>query len=252
MKQLREVLYSEYNENSKIPKYLKIRSAIRHVLDNGLIKENEMLPTENELCDIFKVSRMTVRQALEELVREGYLERQSGSGTFVKSLKLAGGSRPIKSFSDEIALMGIVTHHKLIKTDILRPSNEVVEKLHLGDQMKALRIKRVRFVDEAPISYQISYLPYPLCAQLLEQDLDQRPLYELLLENGNFTFTHGVENVQALEMPKHVASWLDCVPGSACFFLSRVVYVREYEHPIEYVETFLRGDKFTFTHELTY
>lgn len=251
MDKLSEVLRAEYNENYEVNKYLKIRRAIRHVIDSGLVKENEMLPTENELCHIFNVSRMTVRQAIDELVREGYLERQSGSGTFVKSLKLTGRLRTINSFSDEIALMGKVAKHKLIHTKVMRPSPEVVAKLQLDDDMKALQIKRVRFVDEVPSAYQVSYLPYPLCAGLLQEDLDQRSLYDVLQEKGRFTFTRGIERVQALEMPKNVASWLDCFPGSACFFLSRVIYVKEYQHPIEYVETFLRGDKFIFSHDLT-
>ncbi|MFO1446402.1 GntR family transcriptional regulator [Bacillus sp. Bva_UNVM-123] len=251
-RELKEVLRANYNEESKVPKYLKIRSSIRHIIEKGLVKENEALPTESELCEVFDVSRMTVRQAIDELVREGFLERQSGAGTFVKTLRLKGRLRTIQSFSGEIALMGKSTNAQLISVEVVAPNDEISNKLLFTSDMKALLIKRVRFVDEEPIAFLNSYLPFHIFKDLLDEDLNDPSLYDLISEKYNFTMSHGVENIQAIEMPRTIAPYLNCLPESSCFHVSRVSFVKELDFPFEYVETILRGDKFIFTNELKY
>ncbi|HWO78493.1 MAG TPA: GntR family transcriptional regulator [Bacillus sp. (in: firmicutes)] len=249
---VKEALRLNYNSESKVPKYLKIRSSIRSIIEQGIVRENEVLPTESELCEIFEVSRMTVRQALDELVREGFLERQSGSGTFVKTLRLKGRLRTIQSFSGELALMGKSTSTKLIGVDVVQPDEEIFNKLQLSGKMKALQIRRIRYVDEEPIAYQNSYLPFPLLESLLHENLNHWSLYDLLQEKYKLTMSHGIENIQAIVMPRSIAPYLQCLPEAACFHVSRLSFVKEYETPIEYVETILRGDKFIFTNELSY
>lgn len=249
---IKEVLRANYNEESKVPKYLKIRSSIRHIIEKGLVKENDALPTESELCEVFEVSRMTVRQAIDELVREGFLDRQSGSGTFVKTLRLKGRLRTIQSFSGELALMGKSTNAQLISVEIVDSDEEISRKLQLSNEMKVLQIRRVRFVDEEPIAFQNSYLPYPYFKNLLNEDLNRFSLYDLLQEKYHLTMSHGVENIQAIDMPRPIAPYLNCLPDSSCFHVSRVSFVKELDTPFEYVETVLRGDKFIFTNELRY
>lgn len=250
---IKEVLSKQYNENSKVPKYLKIRGAIKYTIDNGFIKVNEMLPTEIELCEVFNVSRMTVRQAIDELTREGYLESRIGSGTFVKALKLSGGSRLIRSFSDEISLLEKKALIKLIGVEVIEPNRTVVNELQLPPHVKeVLQIKRVRYVEEDPISYQVTYLPYPKFAGLLEQDFEKNSLYDLLLGQDEYSLSHGTENINALIMDEYVAHQLECKPNIACFLLTRTVFAKEYEKPIEYAETYLRGDRFIFSNKLTF
>ena len=212
-----------------------------------------MLPTEKEMCEIFNVSRMTVRQAVEELTREGYLESRIGRGTFVKALKLAGGSRLIRSFSDEIALMDKQTFIRLISIEVVSPTRVVMDELQLGErERQVIRIIRVRYVDEIPISYQITYLPYPMFSDLLEKDLENNSLYDLLLGSYKLSLSRGLENINTLIIPENIAKQLECKSDAACFLLTRTVFSNEFEKPIEYAETYLRGDKFIFSNKLTF
>jgi GntR family transcriptional regulator len=210
-----------------------------------------MLPPEREFCEMFGVSRMTVRHALDELVREGMLERRSGNGTFVRAIKLTGGVRGSHGFSDELALAGKATHTEVLSKEVLEAPRYAASKLRLRDDGgKVIRIRRLRFVDEHPIAHQTSYLPYDLCSPVLDDDLREDSLYHYLTDRLGMTIGGGSESIQAVGVDEGVASYLRVPPGSPCFLLCRILVSRREHRPVEYVETVLRGDKFMFVNKL--
>lgn len=210
-----------------------------------------MLPPEREFCDLFGVSRMTVRHALDELVREGMLERRSGNGTFVRSIKLAGGVRGSHGFSDELALAGKTTDTEVLSKEVVEVPGYVSSKLRLPDsEGEAICIRRLRFVDEHPISYQVSYLPYDLCGPIIGEELREGSLYHYLTDRLGVEIVGGNETIQAVETEEEAARLLRVNSGSPCFLVRRVLMSRQQERPIEYVETVLRGDKFMFVNRL--
>jgi GntR family transcriptional regulator len=249
---LGQLLRQDYRTGSGVPKYLQIREAIRRLIEEGHFHEDQMLPPEREFCETFGVSRMTVRHALDELVREGMLERRTGNGTFVRSIKLTGRSRGSYGFSDELALAGKTTHTEVLEKTVVEASRYVSGKLRLPKGVgEAVRIGRLRFVDEHPISHQTSYLPYDLCGRIMEDDLlPDDSLYHYLTDRLGLDISEGNEAIQAVGTEEGVAGLLRVAPGSPCFLVCRVLLDGRGSRPVEYVETVLRGDKFMFVNRL--
>ena len=248
---LERLLTENYRTNSGVPKYLQIRESIRRLIEEGHFREKEVLPAEREFCETFGVSRMTVRHAIDELVREGLLERRTGNGTFVRSLKLAGGVRASQGFSDEVALTGKTTHTEVLSKEVVQAPRYVASKLALpDDRTEVVEIVRLRFVDEHPISHQTSYLPYDLCRPIMEDDLREESLYHYLTENLSVEIVGGSETIQAVMVEERISSLLEVAAGSPCFLVCRELVSGAGERKIEYVETVLRGDKFMFINRL--
>lgn len=244
-----KILKQYYNPLSKVPKYLQIRESLRRFIESGYIKENQMLPTEVELCETFGVSRMTVRQAMDELVREGLLERKTGGGTFLKSLKIIGRMRGIKSFSEELISSGLTSYISIVSKEVVNPKPYIANKLQLKTKDKVIRFERVRYVDKHPITHETSYLPNRLCHPLMKIDLSLHSLQQTLTHNLGFAITNGTETVQTIEMNEKSAFLLQVPPKQPCFYLCRLLLTKE-NGPIEYVETVARSDKFMFVNQL--
>lgn len=246
---IRQILRKDYNPASKIPKYLQIREAIRQLIESGHIAEEQMIPSELELCEVFDVSRMTVRQAMDALVREGILERRSGDGTFLKSLKLSGSMRGIRGFSEELVSSGLTSHISVVAKEIMKPNAELAKRLKITTNDKVIRVERVRYVDEYSLSHETSYLPYHLCRPLIDVDLSVHSLQQALTDDLGHVITHGTETVQTKQLDPHIAYLLKISPNQPCFFINRLLYTKK-NQAIEYVETVVRGDKFMFVNDL--
>lgn len=250
-------LKEQFNTQSNIPKYLQIREAVRKSIESGKLVENQPFPSENELSKLFDVSRMTVRQAMDQLVREGLLEKRVGGGTFVKSLKLSGRMTGLTGFSDVMALSGKKTYSKVLSKQLIEAPTTVAEKLQIfgtnGGSLepRVVSIARVRYVDEHPISYQRSYMPEIIGSALMNVDLTQHSLYGYLNTQLGLNMTSGKETIEAVAIPDDMASHLQVEPGKAGFLISRIVYANDnIAQPIEFAQSFIRGDKFMFVNEI--
>ncbi|MGO0060445.1 GntR family transcriptional regulator [Brevibacillus fluminis] len=244
-------LLKHFNPASKIPKYLQIREAIRGLIEKGIVVEQQTIPPERDLAEWFGVSRMTVRQAVDELVREGLLEKRLGDGTFVKDQKLAGRMHGAGSFSDEIALSGKRTHSKMLGQLVTRPSEQIAKKLEIEEgETSVIRIERIRYVNEYPISHQVSYLPFNLCYPILSADLNVSSLYHHLAQSAGLVMKAGKETIQVITADEMSAELLQIPVGEPCFLLCRTMYADKVNRPVEYVETMIRGDKFMFVNQI--
>src|SRR5574341_1099270 len=93
----------DVDRNLPVPLYYQLREALLTLIKEGRLKEGDLIPTERELGERFQVSRITVRRAIDELAREGYLVTQQGKGTFVARPKIQRHMTHMKSFSEEMA-----------------------------------------------------------------------------------------------------------------------------------------------------
>lgn len=248
---IKSFLLKHFNQKSKVPKYLQIREAVRGLVESGLVPEEQTIPPERDLADWFGVSRMTVRQAVDELVREGMLEKRLGDGTFVKDQKLTGRMQGFGGFSDEVALSGKQTHSMMLSRIVMRAPEQIARRLEIrSGETSVIRIERVRYVDELPISHQISYLPFNLCYPILEADLNVASLYNHLTKTAGLVMKAGKETIQAVIADKTSAELLQIPAGEPCFLLCRTLYAEEERRPVEYVQTMIRGDKFMFVNQI--
>jgi len=158
-----------------VPTYVKIKETIQRRIESGELVPGAPLPSERTLAEQYGLSRMTVRQALSELVAAGALYREQGRGTFVSARKMQ--QRNISSFSETVKSKGFTPHTKVIGFATVKPPADIADKLMVsGEVYRALRI---RLADETPVAVEEVFIPLHICPGLKLSDLASS-LYSLI------------------------------------------------------------------------
>ncbi|MEW6671351.1 MAG: GntR family transcriptional regulator [Thermodesulfobacteriota bacterium] len=222
-----------------LPVYHQIRRTIKHwILDKNYCP-NDRIPPEQELASQFNVNRMTVRQALSSLVKEGLLIRKRGEGTFVTDNEELIRGLYLKhiSMTNELFLPLVKAKTlSVVKTEIA-PSPLIREKLELGnDDRYVIRIKRDRLVPEGSRAFTTNYLPLEIGRRLEETDLLQRPLSKIMEDDLKIKFIEAYQTIEASFADKEAAEHLGVPVGVPTLVTERIMYA-EKGKPVELVNT---------------
>ena len=133
------------NKFSPIPLYLQLKDSIIENIKNGNYQPGDKIPTEEEICNTCGISRSVIKQALSELVSEGYLMRYKSKGTYVKSNKNTGFLKEIVSFNEEMIRKGYVPRTEILKNEIVDCPADIAEKLNIKAGQKVINIERLRY-----------------------------------------------------------------------------------------------------------
>ena len=189
---LKEVncLPNKIDKNMPIPLYYQLKQLIINNINDGIYKENEAIPTEFEFINDYKLSRTTVRQALNELVNEGYLFRRKGVGTYVSSttvLKIAQSTNfPLYHISSMIEEAGYVSSVKLLQLEADKASLEVANALQIPVGEAIWVMDRVRMADENPVSFSRTFFSRKLIENFDEVvDEASQSFHSFLDKNGH-------------------------------------------------------------------
>ncbi|MCL1929359.1 MAG: GntR family transcriptional regulator [Treponema sp.] len=176
------ILNSIYlDKNIPIPLYYQVKKQILLLIENAQLKEGDLLPPENDLCEALNVSRPTIRQAFSELVNEGYLTRYKGKGTFVSKPRVQDKFfSKLETFHEEMEAQGLNPVTKVLKLEKINGPHEANEKLSIPISGPLLYLSRVRSVDKVPLVYVETFLPYDLCSKLMSVDFCENSLYDSL------------------------------------------------------------------------
>jgi GntR family transcriptional regulator len=206
------------------------------------------LPTERELCTEFGVSRATVRHVLQGLEAEQRIFRRQGKGTFVALAKI---EEPLglTSHTEEMRARGIAPGSKLITVSRIEAGVEVAAALRLDPEAEVLRIERLRLADGEPIAIEVLFLNAERFDGISASLGDNVSFYQLLHSDYGVELDSAEETIEAVLAGAREARLLGCLPGSALLQLSRLTTDTQLG-PIEYVQSFYRGDRFRFRQHL--
>lgn len=210
-----------------------------------------VLPTERELQDAYQISRSVVRQAMQELVNEGFVVREQGRGTFVLPGKLPHNPRPEGVRS--LGLSGYLKDHgmtpgtRLLRRERTLPSAAAAIALELAPNTSVLRFERLRLASEVPIGVHVVTLPWDLAGDLADSDL----LYgessmDYLLHRLGLKIGKSARTIEAVALEAHHAELLQGSEGGPALRVKRTV--RDvHGRPIEYFDAVYRGDMFEYS-----
>jgi GntR family transcriptional regulator len=225
--------------------YLVLRDRIL----SGAIGFGTRLPTENELADYHRVSRVTVRRALGELERERLIERRRSAGTRVTYRQ---GPAPITADISgvlaNIADMGRRTAVKLLSFDYVSAEGAVAQALGVPPDQLLQRSVRVRSVDRLPFSYLTTHVPENVSVTFTRQELASRPLLDLL-ERAGVKVEHARQRISAGLATPEVARALGVRTGSPLIELVRIVYDQA-GRGVEHLHALYRPDRYAFEIDL--
>ncbi|MDF7627357.1 GntR family transcriptional regulator [Leuconostocaceae bacterium ESL0723] len=226
-----------------IPRYIQIHNEIRERIAAGEWKTNQRLPAERDLAEDFKVSRMTLRQAIQTLVDEGILERKVGSGTYVAKKKISERALGMTSFTELLEKTGHQPQTVTISYKVTTPSVSQLEHLQLKPDDEVLVMERLRLGDDEPILLEQTTLPVKLVENFTRSSLTES-LYATLIEAG-IQPGRAEQTVTATLATERLADLLDIKRGDPILSVRQVSYDQN-NVPFEYVQSFYVGERFEF------
>jgi len=229
--------------------YYQIANLLREQIASGQLRPGDRLPSEDELCELFQVSRTTVRAALDVLVSAGLVRREQGRGTYVEESRLEQASERLCGFTEEMRQRGLRPETKVLKVQKEAADEFLAKKLNLTPGAAVIRIERLRLADGEPMGIQKAFLPFSLCPSLLDDDLSQS-LYELLEKKYNIIPCKAEDTYYVGKVSPQEAKLLRVPAGAAAFVVERVTLDSNGE-PIEYVRSIMRGDRYRISLKLS-
>lgn len=183
------------NRESATALYMQIADLLRSDIDSGVLATDSKLPAENELTQRFGVSRVTVRQALAQLLADGYVVSKQGKGTFVSRQKFLHDLKPMRGFYDALIAQGVEPKTKLLEFTPASAS-EVVRQAFGATDGDCFQLKRLYLVDDEPIALVVSTLP-PEASGLTWEQVNRNPIYVLLENVLNMPVTKAEVRIRA-------------------------------------------------------
>ncbi len=165
-----------------LTKHRQIIEALTAQIQEGDLKPYDRIPSEKELCAQWQASRSTVRKAMDQLTDRGKIFRVAGKGSFVSFPKIDHDTSQILSFTEKMKAQGLDVVTKLIRKELIEPTDETAAALKLSTQDRVLKIQRLRIVRGEPLALQTAFMPSHLCGNLIREDLETKSLNYLIRE----------------------------------------------------------------------
>ncbi|WP_079474738.1 GntR family transcriptional regulator [Marinococcus halophilus] len=231
------------NKKSPLPIYYQIQEMIREKLENGEWPPGYMLPSERIFAEEFDVSRMTVRQAVTELVSEQLLTREKGKGTFVAEPKLEQTLQGLTSFTEDMKARGMKASSELQLFQMEEADTATARLLQLEGR-SVYRMERLRLADHKPMALENSYLNADMFPGLGEEAASGS-IYNRLEQEYGITIGSADQSLEASLASEREAELLGIVPGAPVLLISRTTYTAD-GAPFEHVISSYRGDRYKF------
>lgn len=226
------------------PVYISIADDLVYKINEGFYSEGDMLPTEVELCEMYNVSRMTLRKSLALLTEQDLLVRVKGSGTYVKKNKSAiHGAAELTGFQKEIKEQGKEVTTKVITFEIIHPDAVVGERLRLGPADQVFHIERIRYINHEAEIFERTYMPVTMFADLTVEIMSGSK-YSYVRSKGMHIY--GNKQIVSVELAdKKLSKVLDVKVNHP---LLKVISIGEYEKgkAFEYSINIFRLNQYSF------
>jgi GntR family transcriptional regulator len=225
-----------------IPIYHQIKVNIRSLIEDGHLRPGQALPPERLLAAAYGANRLTLRQAVGELVHEGVLRRQRGVGTFVAEPKLSLDMVGAAGFSDLIAAAGLERSTRLISLEIVPARVRVARHLEIVENDQVWRLQRLRLADGEPFLIETVYLPYARFPSLDEADFEHASLFETLRRQAGCLPAESEDVLEPVILDEYERELLDT--GESTLGLLVEATTRDADGIVfEYSTSVVRGDR---------
>ncbi len=234
------------NRNSPIPLYSQLKNALLSSIQTGQFRTGDLFPTERELCETFKISRITVRRAVDELVREGYLVTQQGKGTFVAQVKLQRPMATMESFSAATVAEGHRPGSRLLSLRHEKATEPAASYLNASNDAWLWVVERVRLGDDKPIGISTVDRNVPPDLSLTPAELEHEVSLWSILEKRGIALSKSEETIQAIIADEEQARLLEVSEGFPLLLVEGTVCTDQ-NLPVEYHQILNRGDRYKYS-----
>ena len=205
----------------QVPQYRKLYELLRKHIIEGVYREGSLLPSENELCAAYQMTRPTVRHALDSLVKDGMILKKQGKGSIVrKQIRNIG----ILSIAGTASAIGV----RYLKTDILQrpvikpwPESFPFQLSDLEKESGCVYMERLRYVDDIPVFYDINHLPNFYLPRITNRSFENKSLFEILRKNYQIEILGGEQQLKAIKANTQIQKLLKIKDGHPVLHIER-------------------------------
>jgi GntR family transcriptional regulator len=235
------------HRQSPVPVWAQIEESLAARICGGELRVGDRLPAERDLADQLRVSRGTIRQALDALAARGLVERGVGRGTFVAAGKVEVRLHDVAGFSEQMARAGLQASARVLRSGVAAAPERVAAALGLGEGAAAVRIERLRLAGRLAVTLEDSWIPSARFPGI--QDLDLRgSIYALMRDLYGHVPVRVVEALEPVVAQPHSAETLGVATGSPLMLVERTAFDAE-GVAVEYARDLHRGDRARFVVE---
>ncbi|MCS0628958.1 GntR family transcriptional regulator [Telluria mixta] len=232
-------------EPSAIPLYSQVRERLRERIVDGTYAPQARLPSESEIGTLLGVSRITVRQALGDLQKEGVIVKVPGKGTFVAETRPSQELARLEGFGEAMSRKGHRIVNRVVKHALVEASPLVAARLRVAPGAPVTEIHRVRWLDREPVSFEITYLPPAIGERLRGENLAERDIFLILEADYGITLGHADIQIGAINADVALAQALRVEPGAALLRIERLTWTAD-GVPLDFEYLYVRGEAFQY------
>jgi GntR family transcriptional regulator len=225
----------------KAAKYKQIEADLLRRIQDDQYPIGTLIPKELDLVEMYSVSRPTVRQAIQELVNKGYLEKKKRRGTLVIQKKIAQEfTHRLQSYSQEMGEKGLQPETRVLNLTEETANEEVQKHLEIEKGQKVYKLVRLRYANEEPIVFVTSYIPVDVNSEFLKTDFETTSLYSLLKKSG-YAVTRVRRKLEVAVADETIGDMLNVSEGAPIFYF-HTQGITDKNRIVEYSISKYRGD----------
>lgn len=205
----------------KIPHHKQLYEILRRHILEGIYKEGDLLPSENELCQLYGMTRPTVRQSLSTLANDGYIRKHQGKGSIVHHLPREIGILSVSGTTSAVGDRNLKTF--IIVRPVLIPwDNDFMFPLsELEKESGCIYMERLRLLDDVPIFYDISYIANINLPRITSRQFENRSLFQILRNHYHIEIKGGEQRIKAIPASEKISRFLHFKKGEPVLHLER-------------------------------
>ncbi len=223
-------------------RYLDVKNDLLNKISEGVYKSGDKIPSERDLTEVYKVSRMTVRQAINELERDGSLYREKGRGTFVSAPNIY--QENLKSFTQTLSERNMTPSTKVVEVAKVIHLQSISQILDMPLDTPYYKIKRIRCGDGIPIALETVYIPVEFVAGIDQYNLE-KSLYGILEKSYGYDVVHIACEIEACISNRLIDELMELRRHSALLKVTGVTYSQN-EKKLFYEESYYRSELFKY------
>lgn len=231
--------------NSALPLYYQLKELIKERIADNTWKQGQMIPSENEMAEMFSISPGTVKKAFAELCNEGILLRRQGKGTFVS--KPDFGRTFFRFFRYGLGEneASVIPGSIVLSSQVIKPQEQIRIVLKLPVEEKVIHIQRIRTLKDVPLMVEGLFLPERIFRGFQHIDISNKLLYPILDEQYGTPIIWAEEYLEPKVADLKTAQALGIQKGDPVSFIERIAYTYG-DRPVEFRSGFGRGDRFRY------
>jgi len=231
--------------NGERPLYDQVYQALLKQIVDGTYQIHQQLPSEKELSELFNVSRITIRQALNQLQLEHLIYKIQGKGTFVSAPKSFQNISELQGFAEAMTDLGHEVFNVVKEFRFIPATPHIASKLKVSVNSTVVEIKRIRLLNRKPISFELTYLPEAIGTALQQINLSTRDVFLAIEEDLSIALGHADLNIDATLADEELSELLQVDLHAPLLRVERLTHDHA-GHPIDFEYLYFSGERFQY------